>query len=86
MAYTRSAARCWTAWQSVRSRRFAAPLKTNRIAETRGSMNVSHDGDRAMRNTAEGRQQVYCAPTSPSHLLDLIDELDSGIPECVLGA
>ena len=69
-----------------RSGLFADALKANRIAEIGRLMNVSHDGDRTMRSAADGRQEPYCAPTSNGYLLDLIDDLESGIPERVVGA
>ncbi len=69
-----------------RSRLLADALKANRIAEIGRLMNVSHDGDRVMRSTAEGRQEPWWAPTSNGYLLDLIDDLESGIPERVVGA
>ena len=69
-----------------RSRRFAAALKANQITEIGRLMNVSHDGDRVMRSAADGSWQAYRAPTSNGYLLDLIDDLESGIPERVVGA
>ena len=69
-----------------RSRLFADALKANRIAEIGRLMNVSHDGDRTMRSAADGRQEPYWAPTSNGYLLDLIDDLESGIPERVVRA
>ena len=69
-----------------RSRLFADALKAHRIAEIGHLMNVSHDGDRVARLTADGKMRPYHAPTSNGYLLDLIDDLESGDPERVIRA
>jgi N-acetylgalactosamine kinase len=69
-----------------RSRLFADALKGSRIVEIGRLMNVSHDGDRVSRWTANDEQQPYQSPTSNGYLLDLIEDLESGDPARVLGA
>ena len=69
-----------------RSRLFAEALQANRIDEIGRLMNVSHDGDRVARLTAEGNQVPYHASTSNGYLLDRIEDLESGEPARVIRA
>ena len=69
-----------------RSRLFAEALQANRIEEIGRLMNASHDGDRVARSIADGTQVSYCAPSSNSYLLDLIEDLESGEPARVVRA
>jgi N-acetylgalactosamine kinase len=49
-------------------------------------MNISHDGDRVSRTDADGKTVEFRAPTSNAHLLNLIEDLESGDPQRVLQA
>jgi N-acetylgalactosamine kinase len=68
-----------------RSRLYADCLKNGDIETIGKLMNSSHDGDRVMINR-KGEQQIYQAPTSNLHLLKLMEDLDSGLPERVIAA
>ena len=69
-----------------RSRLFAEALKSQHISQIARLMNASHNGDRVASFTANGTKREYRASVSNSYLLDLIDDLESGDPERVLGA
>ncbi|MBN1581962.1 MAG: galactokinase, partial [Anaerolineae bacterium] len=69
-----------------RGRLFADALKRE-SSETIGRlMNASHDGDRVVRFAPDGERLPYRSPTSNGYLLDLIEDLESGDPDRVLGA
>ena len=69
-----------------RSRRFADALKEADLGEIGRLMNVSHDGDRVVRMSAEGEVVPHVSPTGNSYLLGLIDDLESGDLERVTRA
>jgi N-acetylgalactosamine kinase len=69
-----------------RSRRFAKALRDRRIEEIGRLMNTSHDGDRVVRHRLGEEPQAYHPPTDNCHLLNLIDDLESGDPERVSAA
>ena len=69
-----------------RSRRFADALKEADLGEIGRLMNVSHDGDRVVRMSAEGEVVPHVSPTGNSYLLGLIDDLESGDLERVMRA
>ena len=69
-----------------RSRYFADALKANRLEEIGRLMNTSQDGDRVVRLSPDGEMLPYSSPTDNSYLLGLIDDLESGDPQRVLGA
>jgi N-acetylgalactosamine kinase len=69
-----------------RSRLYSKFLRERKMSEIGRLMNVSHDGDRVARRTADGRMEPFQAPTSNNHLLRLIDDLESGDLERVTGA
>ncbi|UCF97866.1 MAG: NTP transferase domain-containing protein [Spirochaetaceae bacterium] len=72
--------------ECARSRYFADVLKDNNLEEIGRLMNVSHDGDRVVRHTPDGKAVAYAAPTDNSYLLGLINDLESGDPGRVLAA
>jgi hypothetical protein len=69
-----------------RGRLFAEALKSKSSDTIGRLMNVSHDGDRVVRFSPDGQRLPYQSPTSNGYLLDLIEDLESGDPERVLGA
>ncbi len=69
-----------------RSRRFAEALKQADLEEIGRLMNVSHDGDRVIRLSPEGKLLPHVPPTGNSYLLGLIDDLESGDLERVMRA
>jgi N-acetylgalactosamine kinase len=69
-----------------RSRRYAEALRAGHIDEIGRLMNASHDGDRVSELTRDGQRVPYRSPTSNGYLLDLIEDLESGAPERVIGA
>jgi N-acetylgalactosamine kinase len=69
-----------------RSRLFADDLKAGRIEEIGRLMNVSHDGDRVSTFLPSGEEKPFRAPTSNGHILNLMEDLESGDPERVLRA
>jgi len=69
-----------------RSRRFAKALKDADLGEIGRLMNVSHDGDRVVRLSADGEVLPHASPTGNSYLLGLIDDLESGDLERVMRA
>lgn len=68
-----------------RSRRYADCLKNGDIKTIGRLMNASHDGDR-VEITINHQSRPYSAPISNLHLLKLMEDLDSGLPERVLAA
>jgi galactokinase len=66
-----------------RSRHYADALQAQQIERIGRLMSVSHDGDRVVCTAPKGEQTPYHSPTSNSHLLDLIEDLESGEPERV---
>jgi galactokinase/molybdopterin-guanine dinucleotide biosynthesis protein A len=69
-----------------RSRRFTDALEVADLGEIGRLMNVSHDGDRVVRMSAEGEVVPHVSPTGNSYLLGLIDDLESGDLERVMRA
>ena len=69
-----------------RSRLIADALKQANLGEIGRLMNVSHDGDRVVRLSPEGELLPHASPTGNSYLLGLIDDLESGDLERVMGA
>ena len=68
-----------------RSRLYADYLKRGDIEEIGRLMNVSHDGDRVAVSDGSG-QRPFLAPTTNAHLLNLMEDLESGDPERVVRA
>ncbi|MDD5599420.1 MAG: NTP transferase domain-containing protein [Victivallaceae bacterium] len=68
-----------------RSRLYADCLKKNDLATIGRLMNASHDGDRVSRHIA-GKEIPFNADCSNSALLKLMEDLESGDPERVIGA
>ncbi len=69
-----------------RARRFADALREANLEEIGRLMNVSHDGDRIVRLRPGGDVVPHASPTGNSHLLGLIDDLESGDLERVMRA
>lgn len=66
-----------------RARLYADCLKDGRIEEIGRIMNTSHDGDRVAWFAPDGSHQEYRAPDSNTHLLGLMEDLESGDPDRV---
>ncbi len=64
-----------------RARLYADCLRAGRIGEIGRMMKASHDGDRVAVWNARGEAEPFGAPTSDTHLLQLVEDLDSREPD-----
>lgn len=69
-----------------RSRLFSGLLEREEVEEIGRLMSASHNGDRVVSFDSMGKERDYSSPTSNGYLLDLIEDLESGDPERVMGA